>query len=262
MTAKIPPETETEVFRLNLFYGAAHSLYGANLGLMNLVNRLIGVQIGIVNVAENSSGVQVGLINNSTTEYAALKIGLFNFDFFLDRGMPGPTPYEGYEKKQKSKTGIGISIGIVNFFSGKFNVGFFNGGEGFNLGLVNWTARNTVNVGIVNTHANPYLLGPKDDELTISFGIFNSGTHTEEIQIGIVNYCPNNTIPVMIIANYCSKRSQPKPKINWETQPNVATESKKQAESTTQPIKEEVLRIRVCSPKTQECGTPTEIEQH
>ncbi|EKO32080.1 hypothetical protein LEP1GSC163_0492 [Leptospira santarosai str. CBC379] len=65
-----------------------------------------------------------------------------------------------------------------------------------------------MNVGIVNTHANPYLLGPKDDELTISFGIFNSGTHTEEIQIGIVNYCPNNTIPVMIIALSAKAKNQ------------------------------------------------------
>ncbi|WP_407936688.1 LA_2272/LA_2273 family lipoprotein [Leptospira santarosai] len=200
---KVPPKTETEVFRLNLLYGEAHSLYGANLGLMNLVNRLIGVQIGIVNVAENSSGVQVGLINNSRPMYAALKIGLFNFNFFLDRGMSGQPPYEGYKEKNEDQTGKGgASIGILNFFSGKFNVGFFNVGEGFNLGLVNWTARDTLNVGIVNIHADKILINPKYDALTVSFGIFNSGKYTKELQIGIVNYCPNNTIPVMIIANY------------------------------------------------------------
>ncbi|WP_016756411.1 LA_2272/LA_2273 family lipoprotein [Leptospira santarosai] len=206
LTATIPHEAKTEVFRLNLLYGATPSLYGANLGLMNFVGHLIGAQIGIVNVAENAIGVQMGLINNSRPMYAALKIGLFNFNFFLDRGMSGRPPYEGYKEKNEDQTGKGgASIGILNFFSGKFNVGFFNVGEGFNLGLVNWTARDALNVGIVNIHADKILINPKYDALTVSFGIFNSGKYTKELQIGIVNYCPNNTIPVMILANYCSE---------------------------------------------------------
>ncbi len=38
-----------------------------------------------------------------------------------------------------------------------------------------------------------------------NLGLMNFVGHLIGAQIGIVNYCPNNTIPVMIIANYCSE---------------------------------------------------------
>ncbi|MDV6237113.1 hypothetical protein CH379_015890 [Leptospira ellisii] len=205
MTVKIPPQTETEVFRLNLLSGDARRLYGINVGVMNSVDRLIGAQIGMINVAENASGVQIGWINNSTPKRVALKIGLFNFDFFLDRErIPRPTDAERENKNQTEKA-LSLSIGIVNFFSGKFNLGLFNGGEGFNLGLFNLHEGNAANFGLINFRTESNFRNRKEDDSTISFGILNSGTYKEELQFGVVNYCPNNTIPILIVANYCSQ---------------------------------------------------------
>ncbi|WP_428977221.1 LA_2272 family surface repeat-containing protein [Leptospira borgpetersenii] len=42
--------------------------------------------------------------------------------------------------------------------------------------------------------------------IRVNIGIVNiSETHQKQFQIGIINYCPNNTIPIMIVANYCVK---------------------------------------------------------
>ncbi|MBM9501549.1 hypothetical protein JWG44_14950 [Leptospira sp. 201903071] len=211
LTAKIPPKTGTEVFRLNLLSGEVSHLYGINLGGLNSVDHLIGTQIGIVNVAENSIGIQAGLLNNSNPTYGTLKIGLFNFNFFLDRGMPRPGPYEDYdqeqeqeqENKNRDQKNFGLSIGVANVMSGKFNFGLFNWAEGLNVGFVNLNEGSSVNLGIVNIGSNAEV--PPEKKRAISFGIFNLGSKKEEFQIGIVNYCPNKTIPIMIIANYCSK---------------------------------------------------------
>ncbi|WP_441006939.1 LA_2272/LA_2273 family lipoprotein [Leptospira santarosai] len=35
---KVPPKTETEVFRLNLLYGEVDNLYGFNVGLYNHID--------------------------------------------------------------------------------------------------------------------------------------------------------------------------------------------------------------------------------
>ncbi|EKR17971.1 hypothetical protein LEP1GSC019_3160 [Leptospira interrogans serovar Pyrogenes str. 2006006960] len=37
-TIKIPPKTQTEVFRLNLIHGNVENLYGLNVGIFNSVN--------------------------------------------------------------------------------------------------------------------------------------------------------------------------------------------------------------------------------
>ncbi|WP_004280175.1 LA_2272/LA_2273 family lipoprotein [Leptospira mayottensis] len=39
-TATIPPKTETEVFRVNLFYGEVKKLYGINIGLLNRIREI------------------------------------------------------------------------------------------------------------------------------------------------------------------------------------------------------------------------------
>ncbi|EMJ93653.1 hypothetical protein LEP1GSC194_1741 [Leptospira alstonii serovar Sichuan str. 79601] len=173
-------------------------------------HHLIGAQIGIINGADDATGAQIGIVNNSNPTYGALKIGLFNFNFSLDRGMPRPGPYEGYDQEQENKSrdrkNFGLSIGAANVMSGRFNLGLFNWGEGLNVGLINLNEGSSVSLGIVNIGTN-LEVSPKEKR-AISFGIFNAGSHKEEFQIGIVNYCPNNTIPIMIIANYCSK---PKP---------------------------------------------------
>ncbi|EMF92010.1 hypothetical protein LEP1GSC005_2060 [Leptospira santarosai str. ST188] len=197
---KVPPktetETETEVFRLNLLYGEVEKLYGVNVGLYNHAADLIGAQIGLLNTVHDPIGVQIGAINGVIAVHdiqTGLKIGLFNFGFILESNNP-----VDYLPKYRK---ISASVGLVNMMSGKLKLGLFNMG-------------NDINLGIVNLHS--------DSKWTISIGAVNIGDEGN-LQIGIVNYCPNNTIPVMIIANYCSKRSQPKPKINWETQPSAVS---------------------------------------
>ncbi|EMO33310.1 hypothetical protein [Leptospira santarosai] len=70
--------------------------------------------------------------------------------------------------------------------SGKLKLGLFNMG-------------NDINLGIVNLHS--------DIKWTISIGAVNIGDEGN-LQIGIVNYCPNNTIPVMIIALSAKAKNQ------------------------------------------------------
>ncbi|EKP15464.1 LA_2272 family surface repeat-containing protein [Leptospira borgpetersenii] len=41
--------------------------------------------------------------------------------------------------------------------------------------------------------------------MSFSIGAINIGSSRSiGLQIGIINYCPNNTIPIMIMANYCT----------------------------------------------------------
>ncbi|WP_155717925.1 LA_2272/LA_2273 family lipoprotein [Leptospira noguchii] len=216
-TITIPRKTDIEVLRLNLLYGETYNVFGLNLGLFNFIrDNLIGVQIGIVNEAENASGLQIGLLNNSNPTYGALKVGFLNTNFFLDRGMPHPF-HEDEKVKNQAVKDLALSIGAVNMMSGRFNLGLFNWGEGLNVGLVNMNEGNSLNLGIVNI-GTTLELSPKEKQ-AISFGIFNSGSHKEEFQIGIINYCPNNTIPIMIVANYCSSpSSKPQPEQKTETQ--------------------------------------------
>ncbi|EKO14809.1 LA_2272/LA_2273 family lipoprotein [Leptospira kirschneri] len=215
----IPLKTNTEVLRLNLLYGESHNnVYGLNLGLFNFIrNDLIGVQIGIVNETENAAGLQIGLLNNSDPTYGVLKVGFLNTNFFLDRGMPRPNPfYEDQEIKNQNVKGLAISIGAANVMSGRFNLGLFNWAEGLNIGLINMNEGSSFNLGIVNIGTS-LEVSPKEKR-AISLGIFNSGSDKEEFQIGIINYCPNNTIPIMLVANYCSSPS-PQPEQKTETQP-------------------------------------------
>nr|WP_156781815.1 hypothetical protein [Leptospira tipperaryensis] len=197
------------MFRLNLIYGELRTLYGINVGVKNFANRLIGTQIGIINSAENASGLQIGFANNAGSEHGTLKIGIFNFNFFLDSGRSHPRPCSDVEIETQVAKNASVSIGAANILSGRFNFGIFNWGEGLNVGLVNMNEGSSVSLGIVNIGTN-LEVSPKEKR-AISFGIFNSGTHKEEFQIGIINYCPNNTIPILILANYCSQSESETP---------------------------------------------------
>ncbi|EMP81516.1 hypothetical protein LEP1GSC162_0528 [Leptospira santarosai str. CBC1531] len=82
---KIPSETETEVFRLNLFDGEVKNLYGVNIGLLNRVlENLIGLQVGGANVADGKTSAQVGgrTVRENKEVYVAqiggVKIGVLN----------------------------------------------------------------------------------------------------------------------------------------------------------------------------------------
>ncbi|AXR61437.1 LA_2272/LA_2273 family lipoprotein [Leptospira mayottensis] len=210
ITVKIPPQTQTEIFRLNLLLGEVRELYGINLGGMNYAHSLIGTQVGIINISEESIGILFGLLNNSGS-YGTLKIGFLNTNFFLDRGMP---PYEN-EGKEKIVDDLALSIGAVNLMSGRFNLGLFNWGAGLNVGIVNTNEGRSVNFGIVNigTKLEVY---PKEKP-AISFGIVNTGTNRNELQIGVLNFCEKGLLPFMIGINYCLKTVSQTTEVKTET---------------------------------------------
>ncbi|TGL76223.1 LA_2272/LA_2273 family lipoprotein [Leptospira yasudae] len=183
-TLKLPPQTKTEILRVNVIYGETDRMYGLNLGLANFVQKdLIGIQLGIVNGAEEGTGIQIGAINNSKPSFALLKIGIFNLNFFLDSGRPQPGDTPG-SRDHRVKGDLSLSVGVANLASGKVNVGLFNYGYGFNTGLINWNGEGSA----------------------VSIGAVNIG-ETENFQIGILNFCKEGPIPFMIVANYC--RSAP-----------------------------------------------------
>ncbi|EMI63362.1 MULTISPECIES: LA_2272/LA_2273 family lipoprotein [unclassified Leptospira] len=110
-TAKIPPKTETEVFRLNLFDGEVKNLYGVNIGLLNRVlENLIGLQVGGANVADGKTSVQVGgrAVRENKEVYVA-QIG-------------------------------GVKIGVLNISPSGFSIGAINVGErdNFLIGILNF----------------------------------------------------------------------------------------------------------------------------
>ncbi|WP_423249479.1 LA_2272/LA_2273 family lipoprotein [Leptospira interrogans] len=208
-TIKIPPKTQTEVFRLNLIHGNVENLYGLNVGIFNSVNNsMIGAQVGIVNLSDkntygwqfaiinmaekkglfkiqtgianlltgtqkNSAGLQVGIFNLGTNIFPDIKLNERRGGFYLTIGVGN------YETN-------GLMIGAINLSSKGINVAVINKNtEGFNLGIINLQEGSAFSIGAVN-------IGSSRD---VGF------------QIGIINYCPNNTIPIMLVANYCSSPS-------------------------------------------------------
>ncbi|MBF3376641.1 LA_2272/LA_2273 family lipoprotein [Leptospira borgpetersenii] len=226
ITVKIPPQTQTEIFRLNLLLGEVGKLYGINLGGMNYAHRLIGTQVGIVNISEESIGILFGLLNNSGS-YGTLKIGFLNTNFFLDRGMP--QPHRSYENEEKEKIvdDLALSIGAVNLMSGRFNLGLFNWGEGLNVGIVNTNEGRSVNFGIVNI-GTKLEVRPKEKS-AISFGIVNTGTNRNELQIGVLNFCEKGLLPFMIGINYCLKTVSQTTEVKTETIEPKPVETKAEA---------------------------------
>ncbi|AXR69002.1 LA_2272/LA_2273 family lipoprotein [Leptospira mayottensis] len=178
-TVKIPPKTNIEVFRLNIFHGEVENLYGLNLGIVNIIKgHMIGTQIGLLNSAESESrkknlSLQIGILNNSDNNYYGVKFGIFNVEIFR---LGDPMPGSELEKERK-KIGAVLSIGLFNTMGG-FNIGILNSGSVFNLGIVNF-GETGFNVGIVN------------------FG------EEKQFQIGVLNFCKNGPVPIMIVVNYC-----------------------------------------------------------
>ncbi|WP_080634840.1 LA_2272/LA_2273 family lipoprotein [Leptospira weilii] len=195
LTAKLPPETETEVFRLDVFHGEVKNLYGINLGIVNIIkDRLIGAQIGLLNSADSKNrkkniGLQVGILNNSDSNYYGLKLGIFNQSeggFTIQTGAVN-------QVESKGKGNGGIQLGFYNEVTLKqsgnqimgdgtyFTAGVYNyGGGGVKIGLFNSSPRGIgLSVGVINT-------GKEDNFL-----------------IGILNFCEHGFPSVMIGFNYC-----------------------------------------------------------
>ncbi|EMK09592.1 hypothetical protein LEP1GSC066_2639, partial [Leptospira sp. serovar Kenya str. Sh9] len=212
---------------LNLLHGDTKNLYGLNVGIFNFVYyNMIGAQVGIVNSSSNktsgwqfaiinmaeknglfkiqtgianllsgtqkdSAGLQVGILNLGTNLFPDIELNKRRGGFYLTIGVGN------YETN-------GLTIGAINLSSKGMNVGIFNRDtEGFNLGITNF-----------------------QEGLSFSIGAINIGSSKSiGLQIGIINYCPNNTFPIMIMANYCSKPksetpfSTPKTGLKTETGP-------------------------------------------
>ncbi len=140
-------------------------------------NGLFKIQTGIANLLtgtqKNSAGLQVGIFNLGTNIFPDIKLNERRGGFYLTIGVGN------YETN-------GLMIGAINLSSKGINVAVINKNtEGFNLGIINLQEGSAFSIGAVN-------IGSSRD---VGF------------QIGIINYCPNNTIPIMLVANYCSSPS-------------------------------------------------------
>ncbi|WP_061248638.1 LA_2272/LA_2273 family lipoprotein [Leptospira alstonii] len=202
---------EIEFLRINIIDGQVGSLYGINVGMANTVkDGMVGLQTGLYNeVSGTAAGIQVGIVNSNTNGISGIQIGGINSGRSFARGSTS------------GSLGIGISAGAINFATFGLNVALFNFGAGLNVGVANYSAGASIGIvnygsglklGIVNLDENGRRGG-------LNIGVINLGSQDSGIQVGLINYCPNGIIPIMILANYCSKPSSAK--IERETRPNA-----------------------------------------
>ncbi|ASV11744.1 LA_2272/LA_2273 family lipoprotein [Leptospira santarosai] len=213
LTAKIPPKSETEVFRVNLFDGEVKNLYGVNIGLLNRVlENLVGLQVGGANVADGKTSVQVGgpTVRENKEVYVA-QIGGVNIADgnvyatqvgFLNKSVGGFTIQTGVANmvESESKTNGGLQLGIYNEVTEGNRIsdkGYYvtagvynNGGGGVKIGVLNNGGKGGVKIGILN-------ISPSG----LSIGAINVGER-DNFLIGILNFC-DDFPTVMIGFNYC-----------------------------------------------------------
>ncbi|AOP34212.1 hypothetical protein A0128_10350 [Leptospira tipperaryensis] len=204
ITTKIPPKTETEVFRLNLIYGEVKTLAGINVGLLNEVQEnLYGAQLGIVNFSEGKTyGFQVAIVNAAKNKGFGIQAGIVNSTNGDSKGIQAGIINLGGDKQGYDLTiGVGnyktsgLMIGVTNLSSQGINLGALNeNSQGFNLGVLNIQGSG-VNVGIFNGGSGVHI------------GLFNSAGEDEAepptMQFGLLNFCGKGRFPVMIGFNYC-----------------------------------------------------------
>ncbi|KXZ30115.1 hypothetical protein AYB33_03490 [Leptospira santarosai] len=217
LTAKIPPKTETEVFRLNLFDGEVKNLYGVNIGLLNRVlENLVGLQVGGLNVADGKTSVQVGgrTVRENKEVYVA-QIGGVNIADgnvyatqvgFLNKSAGGFTIQTGAANMveiENNNTNGGLQLGIYNEVT-EGNLGnrisdegyyvtagvYNNGGGGVKIGVLNNGGKGGVKIGVLNISPSGF-----------SIGAINVG-ESDNFLIGILNFC-DGFPTVMIGFNYC-----------------------------------------------------------
>ncbi|AVV80368.1 LA_2272/LA_2273 family lipoprotein [Leptospira santarosai] len=200
-TAKIPPKTETEVFRLNLFDGEVKNLYGVNIGLLNRVlENLVGLQVGGANVADGKTSVQVGgrAVRENKEVYVA-QIGGVNIADgnvyaaqvgFLNKSAGGFTIQTGVANmvESESKTNGGLQLGIYNEVTEGNRIS--DKGYYVTAGVYNNGGKGGVKIGVLN-------ISPSG----LSIGAINVG-ESDNFLIGILNFC-DDFPTVMIGFNYC-----------------------------------------------------------
>ncbi|EKR72854.1 putative lipoprotein [Leptospira noguchii str. 2006001870] len=207
LTAKIPPKTETEVFRLNFIQGEAQELFGLNLGIVNETKKLIGAQVGIANFSGETAGIQLGLVNSSQKPYSS--------------SLPPPNDHWSWlvsfqaglinvRKGQAGTYATGVQLGVVNSNSEYDNSGIALGilnsrtnglavapllniqSEGILIGTLNFSSKG-LNIGAVNIAAEGF-----------NIGLINTGGK-DTFSIGLINLCPSNLLlVVMFVINSCN----------------------------------------------------------
>ncbi|MCL8312370.1 hypothetical protein M9Y90_17105 [Leptospira interrogans] len=195
-TLEIFPNTNSEFFRFNLIYGEVQNLYGLNIGTVNEIKgRMIGAQVGIFNKSTGqTTGLQLAVINVSGEKLLGIQVGLVNYIEGASVGLQAGIVNLGKDRS----SGVELTIGLVNYKTGGIMIGAINlSSKGINVAVIN---KNTegFNLGIINLQEGS----------AFSIGAVNIGSSRDVgFQIGIINYCPNNTIPIMLVANYCSSPS-------------------------------------------------------
>ncbi|WP_235596300.1 LA_2272/LA_2273 family lipoprotein [Leptospira weilii] len=176
LTAKLPPETETEVLRFNVFHGEIENLYGLNIEIVNIIkDRLIGAQIGGLNFVDGKAyAAQIGLFNQSEGGLT-IQTGAVN------------------QVESKGKGNGGIQLGFYNEVTRKQSYNQIMGdGTYFTAGVYNYGGGG-VKIGLFNS--SPRGIG-------LSVGAINTGKDGNFL-IGILNFCEHGFPSVMIGFNYC-----------------------------------------------------------
>ncbi|EKR90314.1 putative lipoprotein [Leptospira santarosai str. CBC379] len=201
-TAKIPSETETEVFRVNLFDGEVKNLYGVNIGLLNRVlENLVGLQVGGLNVADGKTSVQVGgrAVRENKEVYVAQIGGVNIADGNVYAAQVGFL--------NKSAGGFTIQTGAANMVESENN----NTNGGLQLGIYNEVTEGNrisdegyyVTAGVYNNGGGGVKIGVLNISPSgLSIGAINVG-ESDNFLIGIVNFCEFGFPSVMIGFNYC-----------------------------------------------------------
>ncbi|EMM84689.1 hypothetical protein LEP1GSC039_2883 [Leptospira santarosai str. 2000027870] len=201
LTAKIPPKTETEVFRLNLFDGEVKNLYGVNIGLLNRVlENLVGLQVGGANVADGKTSAQVGgrTVRENKEVYVAQIGGVNIADGNVYAAQVGFL--------NKSAGGFTIQTGAANMVESENN----NTNGGLQLGIYNEVTEGNrisdegyyVTAGVYNNGGGGVKIGVLNISPSgLSIGAINVG-ESDNFLIGILNFC-DGFPTVMIGFNYC-----------------------------------------------------------
>ncbi|EMM73199.1 hypothetical protein M9Y82_02735 [Leptospira weilii] len=203
ITTRIPPKTETEVFRLNLLYGELENLAGLNVGIFNMVDRMIGGQIGIVNYSPKKTyGAQVAVVNIASDKGAGIQAGIVNYSEGDSRGLQA-----GIVNIGNKRTGFDLTIGAGNYDTKGLMIGAFNFySTGVNIGILNEKASG-FNLGALNIKGGGVNVGILNGGTGVHIGLINASGEEETdeptIQFGFLNFCGKGTFPVMIGFNYC-----------------------------------------------------------
>ena len=150
---------------------SAKEAYGAQIGLINVVEENFGVQMGMLNSAGKGFGLQAGLLNIYDDESFRLQVGLVNTHRFLF--LNGGSVMSGGLGLQagllnSSASGAHLQVGAFNFSdtSSVLQVGFCNNmydrSYGLQVGVINILQGESsgLQIGVVNILKDAGIVAP------------------------------------------------------------------------------------------------------